>query len=90
MNIVNHAVPMSELDRVLDDITGRLLQRDARALARAKRVYNKALVGQWNLAIDLLVSTEKLDVYEHANDGWKDELSLHGAEGGDGKREARG
>jgi enoyl-CoA hydratase len=87
MNIVNHAVPMSELDQVLDDITGRLLQRDARALARAKRVYNKALVGQWNLAMDLLVSAEKLDVYEHANDGWKDELSLHGGKGRDGKRE---
>jgi enoyl-CoA hydratase len=69
MNVVNHAVPMSELDAVVDDIVSRLLARPARVLAGTKRVCNKNLVEQMIRARDLANAYEINDLWNHAKDG---------------------
>jgi enoyl-CoA hydratase/carnithine racemase len=78
MNIVNYAVPMERLDAVLDDVIRRLLKRPARALARTKRMANKLLIQQWNLAFDLSFESELLDFWELGRNNWVNELSLEG------------
>jgi enoyl-CoA hydratase/carnithine racemase len=76
MNIVNYAVPMDQLDVVLDDLIERLLQRPARLLARTKRGVNKMLINQMNLAYDALAWSEALDFYELGRDNWKPDLAF--------------
>ena len=51
-NIINHAVPMEQLDSVVDDIVQRLLQKSAYALAWTKRVLNRHVAAQLNLTLD--------------------------------------
>jgi enoyl-CoA hydratase len=76
MNIVNYAVPMDQLDAVLDDLVARLLQRPARLLARTKRAVNKMLINQVNLTYDVLAHSEALDFWELGRDGWKPDLAF--------------
>jgi len=76
MNIVNYAVPMDQLDVVLDDLIERLLQRPARLLARTKRGVNKMLINQMNLAYDALAWSEALDFFELGRDNWKPDLAF--------------
>lgn len=61
MNVINYAVPADQLDAVLDEIIGKLLARPAHVLAHTKRVCNKTLIQQWQLAQDLAVSYELQD-----------------------------
>ncbi|HVW33221.1 MAG TPA: enoyl-CoA hydratase/isomerase family protein [Acidimicrobiia bacterium] len=76
MNIVNYAVPMEELDAVLDDLTGQLLARPARALAMTKRACNKHIINQWNLAFELGLSWEEQNLFTHGRDGWVNDSSF--------------
>jgi enoyl-CoA hydratase len=76
MNIVNHAVPMQELDAVTDGLVQRLLKRPARTLARTKRGVNKALVQQMNQAYDALGYAEMLDFWEQGRDGFRPHLGF--------------
>lgn len=69
MHIVNYAVPLDQLDVVVDDLVGQLLARPAFALARAKRAANKHLITQWNVAADLATHGQSLDFFEHARLG---------------------
>ena len=50
LNVINYAVPAEQLDATVDEVVGKLLARPAYVLARVKRVTNKRLVRQWNLA----------------------------------------
>jgi enoyl-CoA hydratase len=63
-NIINYAVPLTELDGKVDELAAALLRRPARTLARVKRVANKNLVQQWNLTGDLSKAYEWLDLWE--------------------------
>jgi len=65
MNIVNYAVPAGELDDVFNDIMERLAARPASVLAHTKRVCNKHVIQQANLARDLSGAYEILDLWEH-------------------------
>jgi hypothetical protein len=76
MNIVNYAVPMDQLDPVLDDLIGRLLKRPPRTLARTKRGVNKMLVNQVNLAYDALAWSEALDFFELGRNNWVNDLDV--------------
>ena len=76
MNIVNYAVPMDQLDVVLDDLIARLLERPARLLARTKRAVNKMLINQVNLAYDVLAHSEALDFWELGRDNWQGDVSF--------------
>jgi enoyl-CoA hydratase len=76
MNIVNYAVPMDQLDAVVDDLVQRLLQRPARILARTKRGVNKIMIQQVNLAYDALGYSELLDFWELGRDNWDPELGF--------------
>jgi enoyl-CoA hydratase len=69
LHVINYAVPAAELDAVVDDLVTRLLARPSSVLARTKRVCNKQLVNQLNLAKDLAAAYEVLDLWEHAKDG---------------------
>ena len=76
MNIVNYAVPMDQLDAVLDDLIARLLGAPGRLLARTKRGVNKMLINQMNLAYDVLAHSEALDFWELGRDNWQGDLSF--------------
>jgi enoyl-CoA hydratase len=76
MNIVNYAVPMDQLDVVLDDLVTRLLARPAKLLARTKRGVNKMLINQMNLAYDVLAHSEALDFWELGRDNWNPHLGF--------------
>lgn len=52
IGVINYAVPMEDLDHVVDDIVGRLLKRSAYALAWTKRVANRHLMAQLNMTLD--------------------------------------
>jgi enoyl-CoA hydratase len=68
MNVVNYAVPAAELDAVFDDIMARLSARPASVLAHTKRVCNKHVIHQANLARDLSGAYEILDLWQHGRD----------------------
>jgi enoyl-CoA hydratase len=76
MNIVNHAVPLDQLDATTDALVQKLLRRPARLLARTKRGVNKMLVNQVNLAFDALGYSEALDFWEQGRDSWRPDLSF--------------
>lgn len=61
MNIVNRAVPAAELDAATDEIVSRLLKRSAFALAWTKRVLNRHVAHQTNLALDAAMAYEALN-----------------------------
>jgi enoyl-CoA hydratase len=82
MNIVNYAVPMEQLDPVLDGLVERLLRRPARTLARTKRGVNKMLIQQVNLTYDALAWSEALDFWELGRDDWVNDTAIR-AEGDD-------
>ncbi|MBI2816073.1 MAG: enoyl-CoA hydratase/isomerase family protein [Acidobacteria bacterium] len=52
MGIINHAVPAAQLDKTVNDIVERLLQRPAYALAWTKKVINQHYVDRMNLALN--------------------------------------
>lgn len=60
--IVNRAVPLADLDRVTEDIVARLLRRSAFALAWTKRIVNRRVAAQLNLALDASVAYEQLNL----------------------------
>jgi enoyl-CoA hydratase/carnithine racemase len=76
MNIINYAVPMDQVDTVLDDLIARLLARPAKLLARTKRGVNKMLINQVNLAYDVLAHAEMLDFWELGRDNWDPHLGF--------------
>jgi enoyl-CoA hydratase/carnithine racemase len=69
MNIVNYAVPLSELDAKVDEIVSALLARPSSVLAHTKRLCNKSLIEQMNLARDLSAAYEVNDLWAHAKEG---------------------
>ncbi|TDV56216.1 enoyl-CoA hydratase/isomerase family protein [Actinophytocola oryzae] len=72
MNLVNYAVPMDQLDGVLDEIIEKLLARPAHVLAHTKRVCNKRLVEQMNNVQDLASAYEMLNFVSHGVEGRMD------------------
>lgn len=73
MNVINYAVPTyEELNAKVDELIDGLLARPQAALARTKRVVNKAVIQQWNLTQDLSSAYEILDFWEHNRAGHMD------------------
>jgi enoyl-CoA hydratase len=72
MNLINYAVPMEQLDEVLDEIVEKLLARPAYVLAHTKRVCNKGIVAQWNNVQDLASAYEMLNFWQHGIAGEMD------------------
>jgi enoyl-CoA hydratase/carnithine racemase len=72
MDLINYAVPMEQLDEVLDEIIEKLLARPAYVLAHTKKVCNKQLVQQWNSAQDLASAYEMLNFWAHGIAGEMD------------------
>jgi enoyl-CoA hydratase len=72
MNLINYAVPMEQLDEVLNEIIEKLLARPAYVLAHTKKVCNKQLVQQWNTAQDLASAYEMLNFSAHGLAGEMD------------------
>lgn len=76
MGIVNRAVPFEKLDGVVDEITAGLLKRSAFALAWTKRVMNRHVAQQANLALDASVAYEALNFSQIQQLGHQDPKSL--------------
>jgi enoyl-CoA hydratase len=72
MNVINYAVPADQLDETVDEIIEKILARPAYVIAHAKRVCNKHMVSQLNLAQDLASAYEGLDFFTHAAAGEMD------------------
>jgi len=78
MNIVNKAVPMVNLDAAVADVTERLLKRSAFALAWTKRILNRNVAQQANLALDAAIAYEALNFSQIQRLGFKgDPTSLN-------------
>lgn len=69
MNVVNYAVPFDQLDDVFDEVMDKLAARPASVLAHTKRVCNKHVIHQTNIARDLSGAYEVLDLWQHGKDG---------------------
>lgn len=69
MNVVNYAVPMERLDEVFGEIMAKLAARPASVLAHTKRVCNKHVLHQSNIARDLSGAYEVLDLWQHGKEG---------------------
>jgi enoyl-CoA hydratase len=63
MGVINYAVPAAELDAKTEEITRRLLKRNAYALAFLKRVLNKAAMAAFNRVHDAALGYEFLNFY---------------------------
>jgi enoyl-CoA hydratase len=63
MGVVNYAVPAHELDAKTNEIAGRLLKRNAYALALQKRILNKQALASFNLIHDAALGYEFLNFY---------------------------
>jgi enoyl-CoA hydratase/carnithine racemase len=70
MGIVNYAFgSMAEVDAKVDELVERLLSRQDYALQHTKRVCNKHLINQLNLAKDAAAAMEVNDLWQHGKDG---------------------
>ena len=69
MGVINYAVPMAELDALVESLVERLLKRNAHALAWTKRVANKHLVDQLNRTLDAGAAYEIMNFYQLAAEG---------------------
>jgi len=52
LGVINYAVPMDELDRVVGELVEKLLQRSSYSIGLTKRVTKRALAQQLGLALD--------------------------------------
>jgi len=78
MKIVNRAVPLKELDSTVDEFTNRLLKRSAFALAWTKRILNRNVASQVNLALDASAAYEQINLIQIQRLGFEnDPTSLH-------------
>jgi enoyl-CoA hydratase/carnithine racemase len=70
LGAINYVVPSYEdLDAKVGEIIDQLLARPQHALAQTKRLFNKKLIEQWNLTMDLAHAYEMLDFYKHNTQG---------------------
>jgi enoyl-CoA hydratase/carnithine racemase len=76
LGIINYAVPASELDGVVDDLVRRLLQRSPYALAWTKRVANRHVAQQLNMALDAGAAYELTTFHQIEKLGWADKTTL--------------
>jgi enoyl-CoA hydratase/carnithine racemase len=64
MRIINRAVPLEELDATVADFANRLLKRSAFALAWTKRILNRNVANQLNLALDASTAYEQINLIQ--------------------------
>ncbi|MCW2496853.1 enoyl-CoA hydratase/isomerase family protein [Jatrophihabitans sp.] len=64
MHIVNRAVPLEELDAVVEHFSTALLKRSAFALAWTKRILNRHVAAQLNLTLDSSSAYEQLNLLQ--------------------------
>jgi len=76
IGVINYAVPMEDLDHVVDDIVGRLLKRSAYALAWTKRVANRHLMAQLDMTLDAGAAYELVNFHQIEKMDWVDRKIL--------------
>lgn len=64
LGVINWAVPTEEVDQKVDSIVSALLRRSAYALAWTKRIANKRIVDQLNLALDPSVAYQLVSILQ--------------------------
>ena len=78
MKIVNRAVPLEKLDSVVDEFANQLLKRSSFALAWTKRILNRNVASQVNLALDASVAYEQINLIQIQRLGFEnDPTALH-------------
>jgi enoyl-CoA hydratase len=76
LNVVNYALPASEVDAKVDYFVEQFLARPPRPLLRTKRAINKRLLEQWNLTMDYSTQAELCDMWETAAVGHKPDMTF--------------
>lgn len=66
LGVINSAVPADDLDAATDDFVRRLLARPAYALAWTKRIANRHVIDQLNLALDAGAAYEMVNFLQMA------------------------
>jgi enoyl-CoA hydratase/carnithine racemase len=69
MRIFNYAVPMSEVDEIVERVVQQFLARPPYVLARTKRLINKHLVAQFDMVEDLAAAYSQLDLWQYVAEG---------------------
>ena len=80
LGIVNYAVPEAELDAKVDEIVQALLRRSSFALAWTKRIANRRIADQLNLALDASAAYEMVNFLQIDRLGGNDPRTLDGAD----------
>ncbi len=62
LGVINYAVPMSQLDTIVDDLVRRLLRRSPESLALTKRAVNRRMAQQVNLTMDAAAGYQWLSI----------------------------
>jgi enoyl-CoA hydratase len=76
MNVINYAVPASELDAKTDEIVAALLRRSAFALAWTKRTANRIVAHHLNMTLDAAAAYEMVNFLQLDRLEGKDPMSL--------------
>ena len=80
LGIVNYAVPEAELDAKVDEIVQALLRRSSFALAWTKRIANRRIADQLNLALDASAAYEMVNFLQLDRLGGNDPRTLDGSD----------
>ncbi len=76
MNVINYAVPQSELDAKVDEMVEALLRRSSYALAWTKRTANRLLAHHLNMTLDASAAYEMINFLQLDRLGGKDPMTL--------------
>lgn len=71
LHLINYAVPMAELDAVVDRIVEKLLSKPALALAWTKRSVNRYVAAQHNQTLDASAAYEMVNFLQWERQGYK-------------------
>jgi enoyl-CoA hydratase/carnithine racemase len=76
LGIINYAVPAAQVDKVVNDIVARLLQRSAYALAWTKRVVNSHYVERMTNSLNAAIAYEMINQSQLEKLGYKSPTTL--------------
>jgi enoyl-CoA hydratase len=74
--VINYAVPAAALEAKVDELVRGLLERGAYALAWTKRIANRPVVRQLNLAADAAAAYEAVNFLQLVKLGWENPTRL--------------
>ena len=76
MHMINYAVPMEEIDLVVDRLVDKLLKKPPLALAWTKRTVNRYIADQHNRTLDAGAAYEMVNFLQWERQGYKQDMDF--------------